>query len=589
MPHPGRPKGRMNKKTQQALAQSHAETMARQQQLAQQQSRIGTGINTAIAYQQQQNILPHLRPQHQQFQHQQAAQQAHAQHILQQQAAAQQAAQAQAQVAQHHHHQQQQLQQNSLKEETGVQLHDEADLISFRNDALYRYTTNHEYIENITSKLIHTNKIIPPSLYPNISKRQESEYDDLKPEDVYFGDLGLMKDVDMRLKKKLSIMHTEDDPNYKAYLFDIDNYKFQKDKVRKLSDIQQENNLSLETAKMLEEDLNAILQESKEKYKRTLKTYPPTRMCTVSIKTINPNYKIDVAPKDYDPRKLNPMNNQNNNNNHNGNHINGGLSSEIDNFANNLDPANVNDMNSIFQFDNDDDDDDDDDHMNGLDNDQPPFDLNLDNLESNNNNNGNGISQGEYVKTNAYDTSGSNTEITGSLSDNLINKENPEKNNHQLQTTNQQQRPENNNADLKDNDSAVRAVAEEEAKRDTQKPPSPSPPASPPTEKEMNNDGQSPRSEPPIVQSVSGTNQTNSHQQSQNYPQQVNQSQDADQQEQAIMDNLFNDNVNEMDPSAIVNDDIDDLYNFDGNGDDNLMNHTDFEQDFLNQINQGMD
>ena len=113
MAHPGRPRGRMNKKTLQAQAASQAEQLARvQQQQAQQQ-----------------------------------AQRA-----------------AQAQMGNNPNSQQ------SIKEETGVQLHDEADLISFRNDALLRYITNHEYIENVMSKLIHSSKIIPPSLYPLIPK-----------------------------------------------------------------------------------------------------------------------------------------------------------------------------------------------------------------------------------------------------------------------------------------------------------------------------------------------------------------------------------------------------------------------------------
>ena len=143
MAHPGRPRGRMNKKTLQAQAASQAEQLARvQQQQAQQQ-----------------------------------AQRA-----------------AQAQMGNNPNSQQ------SIKEETGVQLHDEADLISFRNDALLRYITNHEYIENVMSKLIHSSKIIPPSLYPLIPKI--NEYENLKPEDVYFGDLEAMKYVEKKLAER---------------------------------------------------------------------------------------------------------------------------------------------------------------------------------------------------------------------------------------------------------------------------------------------------------------------------------------------------------------------------------------------------
>lgn len=52
-----------------------------------------------------------------------------------------------------------------MNEETNVPVHDEADLISFRQDAQARYIANHEYLENLT-KSIHTKNIRAPRLYP---------------------------------------------------------------------------------------------------------------------------------------------------------------------------------------------------------------------------------------------------------------------------------------------------------------------------------------------------------------------------------------------------------------------------------------
>ena len=171
MAHPGRPRGRMNKKTLQAQAE-----LARAQQ-AQAQAQMQAQRAAAAGQLAPGGNGGGIPPPNGQSQH-------------------------------------------SAKEETlGVQLHDEADLISFRNDALFRYITNHEYIENVTSKLIHTSKIIPPSLYPMIPKPNTSgDYENLKPEDVYFGDLSAMKYIEKKLITKLEQMEKNLDPNYNKYL-----------------------------------------------------------------------------------------------------------------------------------------------------------------------------------------------------------------------------------------------------------------------------------------------------------------------------------------------------------------------------------
>ena len=53
------------------------------------------------------------------------------------------------------------------------------------------------------------------------------------------------------------------------------------------------------------------------------------------------------------------------------------------------------------------------------------------------------------------------------------------------------------------------------------------------------------------------------------------------------LNDLFNDGA-DMDHLAIVNDDMNELYNFgDASGNDDLMGD-EFDQDFLSQINHGM-
>lgn len=52
------------------------------------------------------------------------------------------------------------------RKEDHVQLHDEADLVNFRADALGRFVSNQDYLENVVSKPFHTSKIEPPLPFP---------------------------------------------------------------------------------------------------------------------------------------------------------------------------------------------------------------------------------------------------------------------------------------------------------------------------------------------------------------------------------------------------------------------------------------
>ncbi|CAK7893863.1 hypothetical protein CAAN1_02S03004 [[Candida] anglica] len=175
------------------------------------------------------------------------------------------------------------------KEEPSTQLHDEADLISFRSDALSRFITNQEYLENVTSKYVHTSKIIPPRAFP-----EPSELD--KSNELYFGNLDKMKEKSNLLKEQIEQLRKESS----SIPFN-EEYIFQQQAIKKLYSLQNK----LETKQSLE-DLNSEYRSTtnhlKSNYKRIFKSYP-------KYKRFSANFNIDVtrAPENYNPESINSM------------------------------------------------------------------------------------------------------------------------------------------------------------------------------------------------------------------------------------------------------------------------------------------
>lgn len=241
MAHPGRPRGRMNKKTQQAQATAQA----------------------------------------------QAAAQAQAQAAARSQAAAQAHAAA----------------QSRIKEEPGVQLHDEADLISFRADALNRYITNHEYIENATSKMVHTSKIIPPRLYPQLPKRDVLDIADLKPEDIVFGDLQMMKLKQKQLQREILDLKQDTNVYYAKYVPNDSKYNFHSNAVDKLSELQSKM-YNQESLQDLENEVDKLLLEYKEQFNQTLHSVPAVKNYSVPVTSIDRLIQVTHAPPNYNPKLI---------------------------------------------------------------------------------------------------------------------------------------------------------------------------------------------------------------------------------------------------------------------------------------------
>lgn len=471
MPHPGRPKGRMNKKTQAAQAMQQ-EALARQQ-AAQMQA-------------------------------------------------------VQANRAAQHHQSHGRHDPTTIKEEAGIQLHDEADLITYRNDALIRYMSNHEYIENVTAKPIHSSKIVPPSLYPTLPKRKVEDYPNVNPEEIYYGDLQYMKYFDEQLSKSLKIMHQEDDPGYVRYLFNTDNYPYRRAKFAELEKLQQELN-DKESVTRLETEYDTILRECREKHHQEYRFQSSTRVYSIPFKKLAPETEVQCAPDGYDPRDSDPVVQHQPPKHQPQQKI---ISSVANNEQDNAPPVDNNDFNSndMFQFVNDDND-------------------NFGGISSS-------IMNGNNVTLNAQQ------------------QPQPQMQQPLQQQQQQQQRQQQASALKQQGEQNPTAQFNQESMT---------------TGSNSNNEN--------IRLDTNGLTTDEQPPQSQQSPeaQQMNQADNGDDDDQlnnamvAEINDLFNDNDHDMDHLAIVNDDIGDLYNFDQGDNGDLLGGSEFEQDFLSQIDQSMD
>lgn len=213
----------------------------------------------------------------------------------------------------------------SMKEEAPVQLHDEADLINFRTDALNRFISNHEYLENVTSKPIHNSKIIPPPSFPleqpltlknarpePTEEQLQATLSNLKPEDLYFGDLNLMI-----LKSKQLAEEIEQEKNDKFVGFDDDEeYCFQREKIKQLDNLQSKIT-DIKSVENLEAELESILLEYKSKFKKTYREIPSITKFSIPIEEISKSIQVTKAPANYNPRSISSFINIGNNSNNN--------------------------------------------------------------------------------------------------------------------------------------------------------------------------------------------------------------------------------------------------------------------------------
>lgn len=192
-----------------------------------------------------------------------------------------------------------QLPRHPIKEEPTNTLHDESDLVSFRTEALLKFTSNQEYLEALL-KYVHLNKIIPPASFPNASTKQLAT--ELTNEDLYIGNLELMKQVEKQLESEIQDLS-------KPYEYTISpEYEEQKLVTAKLVRLFQ--NMNNETTfEELKTESNQVLKDYNKKFNKrfehvqTMKTFSNPKIADI---------EVTEAPKDYNPRLINDLINFNN-------------------------------------------------------------------------------------------------------------------------------------------------------------------------------------------------------------------------------------------------------------------------------------
>lgn len=205
--------------------------------------------------------------------------------------------------------------QSSLlsRREENIQLHDEADLVNFRTDAYTRFVNNQEFLENVTLKPFHTLQIAPPPSFPLHSKKkyEDSATDDevlqtlkdMKPEELYFGDLRLMKaKLVLSLQQLKDAEHELEDLTPKVVF--SEKSIFQSEAIKKLTALQQSCN-DMESLEALDKALLEILDHYKEKFSGTLEIQQePFKKLAVPIGKLAPDLEVKQAPPLYNPRLI---------------------------------------------------------------------------------------------------------------------------------------------------------------------------------------------------------------------------------------------------------------------------------------------
>lgn len=196
--------------------------------------------------------------------------------------------------------------QRPVKEETGPQIHDEADLVSFRNDALKRMLMNQEQLENVTTKYVHTSKIIPPGIWAT-SNKESASMDDAEMEKYlqelldkpYFGDLKLMKKKEELLQKEIESLRETP-----VRGMDDLEYTFQQRATttlaQKFSQITDK-----ESFEQYQKETEEILKDMKSTHSKEYKVHAP--YTKRSISPLSLGIQVERAPDSYNPKLVNSL------------------------------------------------------------------------------------------------------------------------------------------------------------------------------------------------------------------------------------------------------------------------------------------
>ena len=193
----------------------------------------------------------------------------------------------------------------AFKDELAIQLHDEADLISYRTDAARRFISNQEYMEKVVSTYIQSTKIIPPKSFPEPPSREARTDEDwkkiasdLNPDEVYVGDLKIMKmknkildDEIGRLSTQLPLLPTNDEA-----------FVDSKEHINRLAQLQSQVH-DKDSFNELQNEYDSIVKQQEEKYSKKFTIVPKIRKHSESIdKLSNGSIQVSSAPPNYDPR-----------------------------------------------------------------------------------------------------------------------------------------------------------------------------------------------------------------------------------------------------------------------------------------------
>lgn len=201
---------------------------------------------------------------------------------------------------------------HSRKEEN-IQLHDEADLVNFRADAYARFTSNQDYMENVTLKPFHTSRITPSPSFPVHTKQKypdnatdqdvDKALKELSPEEIYIGDLRLMRAKERALDGELASLKKELSGLSSDSVFSEES-RFQSEATDRLAKLHAQCD-SLESIEKLEKVMGEVLAQFEEKFSKVhVLENQPYKKHAVPIEKLAPNLEVRVAPALYNPRLI---------------------------------------------------------------------------------------------------------------------------------------------------------------------------------------------------------------------------------------------------------------------------------------------
>lgn len=199
------------------------------------------------------------------------------------------------------------------RKEENIRLHDEADLVNFRSDALKRFLSNQEYMENVALKPIHTSRIVPPRSFPEpVENRYPEDADEealrkvlreAKIDELFCGDLRLMQAKEKLVQEELQEAQLELDRLSPTEVFG-DEAAFQNAAIEKLAK-SHGTGFDLASAADLEALVSRLETDYKAKFhKNYVLDHKRYDIKKIPLEQLAPDIKAESAPELYNPRLI---------------------------------------------------------------------------------------------------------------------------------------------------------------------------------------------------------------------------------------------------------------------------------------------